>query len=430
MNRIGFATIAAAVAIAGTSLIAGPARAGGTTVLYVGPTGSGTTGCTHSAPCDFVTTLAAATSGTTLIMEPGSYGSSVAPIPSELDVVAGVTLKGDPGQPMPTIYSTRLGVSLAVEGGMLSRVRVITNGNDDIALDMYGGAAVDHVISIDAGSEPACYLPGSATLTDSICTDASGDALAVFDGDSGSSFQAVLRGVTLYSPTGHGLSVANATGSTGSTTVTNSIVHGGGGDIELATSGAGAAITLTLDHDDYATLHSSRADGSSITVVRPAGNRSAAPKFVNAASGDFREAAGSPTIDAGAADTGTDLAGRPRTLGSRPDIGAYELPERPRVSGVHVIKRTAHGLTIGASVLPGGYATTAKVVATHHGHHFSSATKSAGAGTTPKTMSFTVRGLHPHRTYHVSVVATNHVGTTKTAPKTVATKRLHRRHHH
>src|SRR5262249_55412407 len=59
------------------------------------------------------------------------------------------------------------------------------------------------------------------------------------------------------------------------------------------------------------------------------GNQTAPPAFVDRAAGDFREAAGSPTIDAGASDPldgELDFAGNPRVLGPAPDIGAYEFP--------------------------------------------------------------------------------------------------------
>src|SRR5262249_10068475 len=60
------------------------------------------------------------------------------------------------------------------------------------------------------------------------------------------------------------------------------------------------------------------------------------PGFVNATAGDFHEALGSPTVDAGTQDSDlgpNDLDGNPRTLDGKhtcrsaatPDIGAYEL---------------------------------------------------------------------------------------------------------
>ena len=59
-----------------------------------------------------------------------------------------------------------------------------------------------------------------------------------------------------------------------------------------------------------------------------AGNQTAAPAFVAAATGNFHETAVSPTVDAGltaAANGSQDLDGNPRAAGASTDIGAYEL---------------------------------------------------------------------------------------------------------
>jgi len=66
------------------------------------------------------------------------------------------------------------------------------------------------------------------------------------------------------------------------------------------------------------------------------GNRQGVlPLFVNGAAGDYREARGSPTIDAGAATTINRALGFVlRSLGAGPDIGAYEYAPVPTaVSG-------------------------------------------------------------------------------------------------
>jgi hypothetical protein len=62
-------------------------------------------------------------------------------------------------------------------------------------------------------------------------------------------------------------------------------------------------------------------------VIDGGGNQSAPPLFVDPENGDFREAAGSPTIDAGIAGLlgPLDLAGNARVLGPAPDIGAFEF---------------------------------------------------------------------------------------------------------
>jgi hypothetical protein len=71
----------------------------------------------------------------------------------------------------------------------------------------------------------------------------------------------------------------------------------------------------------------------SATIADLGGNQTAAPLFVDAAHGDYREAPGSPTIDAGIADQlgPLDIAGNTRILGAAPDIGAYEFVPPPAV---------------------------------------------------------------------------------------------------
>ena len=63
------------------------------------------------------------------------------------------------------------------------------------------------------------------------------------------------------------------------------------------------------------------------------GNQAAAPIFANPGAGDYREAAGSPTIDAGRWSiywAPSRLDGFSRVIGPAPDIGAYEfLPKAP-----------------------------------------------------------------------------------------------------
>jgi hypothetical protein len=66
-------------------------------------------------------------------------------------------------------------------------------------------------------------------------------------------------------------------------------------------------------------------------VIDGGGNQTAPPIYVDAENGDFREASGSPTIDAGIAGQlgPLDLAGNTRILGAAPDIGAFEFVPPP-----------------------------------------------------------------------------------------------------
>jgi hypothetical protein len=85
---------------------------------------------------------------------------------------------------------------------------------------------------------------------------------------------------------------------------------------------------ITVSNSNFDTVKQD--EGTS--VVDAGGNQTAPPLFVDAANGDYREAAGSPTIDAGAADPligELDFAGISRAQGPAPDIGAYEVAVPP-----------------------------------------------------------------------------------------------------
>ena len=95
-------------------------------------------------------------------------------------------------------------------------------------------------------------------------------------------------------------------------------------------AGANGPGNIAATHSNFDT---SSPEGEA-KVIDGGGNQTAPPVFVNAENGDFREAAGSPTIDAGIADQlgPLDLAGNPRILGAAPDIGAYEFVPPPAVA--------------------------------------------------------------------------------------------------
>ncbi len=80
-----------------------------------------------------------------------------------------------------------------------------------------------------------------------------------------------------------------------------------------------------------------------MTAAGTNGNQIADPVFTDSAGGDFSEAAGSPTIDAGTASVPSlgllDLARIARIRGSAPDIGAYEYvaPPDARAPNVRIV---------------------------------------------------------------------------------------------
>ena len=83
-----------------------------------------------------------------------------------------------------------------------------------------------------------------------------------------------------------------------------------------------------MAYSDYATTQPPNSATTTITPAGTATNITAPPQFVNAAGGDFRQLASSPTRNAGATDakTGTlDFDGEARVQESAIDIGADEF---------------------------------------------------------------------------------------------------------
>lgn len=144
---------------------------------------------------------------------------------------------------------------------------------------------------------------------------------------------------TIVSPAQHGIEFWS-TGSTGNTATNNLIVNPGTGSDYVFKKYASVSLPVT------APLHVATA---------------AAAGFVNAAAQDYRLAAGSPAIDAGASVAAfsitTDLRGVTRPFGPANDIGAYE----------YVVSPTGVPLVVGQSATQSvrlGSAVTLEVVAT------------------------------------------------------------------
>jgi hypothetical protein len=111
-------------------------------------------------------------------------------------------------------------------------------------------------------------------------------------------------------------------------------VRGTDYDISPGAPNAGDKTTVALDHSSFATIQAYGAGTTSVSAATENGNQSAAPVFVDLVGGDLRQAVGSPTIDAGAADPlagATDAEGDPRVAGNAIDIGADEYIAPPPV---------------------------------------------------------------------------------------------------
>jgi hypothetical protein len=291
-------------------LVAAPAASAAR--RYASPTGSATASCAVTDPCRIDTAVNAAAVNDEVIVASGVYELAAA-----LRPVGAIDLHGDRDQSWPRIRASKAKVDvLRFLGGTLAHVSLEAVNPDKQALVMKAGVA-DGVQVLSSTGDAATVTPTAAgtVLRNSIVRtmDPSGGtaALMIPDASRGS---VELRNLTVMAPTGSATGIhCDAKASTAS--IVNTLVRGRGKDID-AKEGCTAAF-------------SNFRPGFSSGLAPGAGNQSAEPRF---ADGDYRPAAGSPTIDAGALDafaSSPDPDGRPRVLGAAPDIGAYEYAAAP-----------------------------------------------------------------------------------------------------
>jgi hypothetical protein len=318
---------AVAVATATALFLAAPAWA---TQRYAHPAGAGTT-CSQASPCDLVTAVNNASNGDEVIVAPGDYGSGT-PLATEISVNNGVEVHGASGQPRPRVFSSAFNAISVNAGGTMRDIELVNSGYNGLFL--YGGTA--ERIVVRATGTTACAGPmNGGTLRNSICvnTGLGTNHSALSLSCSGCTGPGSLRNVTAYS-SDIGLRVGVGNSTTLVVSATNVIAHGGTKDVSAYTSGSigPMSATVNLDHSNYATTEQLVGAGGGTATVTPAGsgtNQTASPKFVNTFSGDFHQAASSPTIDAGitsGANGSFDVDGEARAQGSSTDIGGDELP--------------------------------------------------------------------------------------------------------
>ena len=415
VSRLVGGALLAGSALGLTVLVPQSALATSPAARYATPSGTGSA-CTTAAPCGLVTAVNDAPAASTVVIEPGSYGSAAHPLAATLiDNAADLKIHGQTGPHMPVIHSAPSGDAVELtRGSTLSAVKIITSAG---AYGVDDTSSASHLFVVDtAQNGTACAVYG--TLSNSLCIATGADGTAVGLTATGPT-RSTLDGVTAEAPATNGNGLV-ATGATGPLSVngTNDIAHGG--DFAVSAIAEGGPVTISLDHSDY---NNSIASGVATINYDPT-NLAAPPSFVNAGAENYRELSTSPTVNTGAADPAgeTDLAGLPRTLGRAPDMGAYEFARRPAIQGLRVTKRTAHTLHVRVTVTPEGTGTKVKIAWTRGGHRGHSRTRSAGHADTAKTMRFVLHGLRRHTSYHLYAVAMNPGGRSTSKHRSTRTR--------
>jgi hypothetical protein len=391
------------------------AGAGPALTVWVSTHGNGVA-CSKAKPCTLTRGLANLQSTGTLVLEPGHYGSTASPLATTIAAGTGSLIEGEPGKASPVVYSAAANYGFLV--GSIAHVHVMYSGSGNGVVASEG---IDHVVVITqspSNPDSACGSLG-APVTDSLCVNESNQGVALTVVASVTPVR--VRGVTAIDDVGSGTGILAYEGqpnTTGHVTVTNSIAvgiedFGGVAAGPPPVGGTDQNISVTCTYADVSEADSTTSGTGSGQVILGKGTVRSAPQFVNTALDDYRELATSPTADTGSRDPAadTDLAGLPRTLGSAPDMGAYELAEKPTVA--HVVARTStkSSVKITVSINPKGLPASVIAVATR-GRVSTRSKRLMVTGRKARREVLVITGLKHHTVYRIDVVATNRGGQT------------------
>ena len=294
-----------------------PAGAGAAQRWTTPESTAGSGACTAVSPCGIEYAIEGAADGDEVIVQPGTYK-----LTQTIDAPGPLELHGVAGQPRPRLISSAGTTALNFkDGGSVRHLAIEATGSGHDARTLRVGVGEDLMLRSATGDGGKVNgYAGGTVLRDSVVQTGATDS--TFAGlkirNSSSAGDVTLVNVTVMAVTG------SATGircelSTGQARLVNTIVRGADADVDASSNGANCTARSS-------NLRLSLSPG----LVAGAGNQDASPRFVNAANGDFRPLADSPTVDAGSADAllgASDPAGCARGLGLAPDVGAYEYAD-------------------------------------------------------------------------------------------------------
>jgi len=401
------------------ALLAAAPGASAATQRYASPTGSGTA-CSAASPCSITEAVKPDYTDDEVIVAPGDY-------PLTRLSVTGLNVHGVAGQPRPRLlFNPALTPAMQAAGSTLRYLEIDqAPGTQGITLGV-SNSSLDQIIARGTG------LPGWRTIDtqyntqirNSIVTAPGSNGTAIWTWANGVFASGTYRNVTAIAPESGGVAIhADATGAAGYASVLarNVIARGGNGGagLEVDTHNSGATAKITVGNSNWLGGSTS---GTKASIVDGGGNQSAAPAFVSAAGGDYRQAAWSPTIDAGLSeifDGDFDVEGDPRQI-STVDIGADEFVVAPTVTTGPATAVTDHSATLGGSV-DGMSAPTSYHFEYGPTTAYGSVTPSADAGYGGVAAAATVGALSPVTIYHYRLVASNAGGVTEGADQTFTT---------
>lgn len=286
--------------------------------------------CLEVDPCNILDAIEnpSVKSGDTIHVAAGDHTTA-----ETLSLPAGANLVGAGADVTRVVPSADLGSFLLVLGGGSSAADVTLDAEGNALRAIQGNppSATIHRVIASGGTHGCVLLNGTHEITDSVCV---GGDHGIFISASSSSVS-TMRNVTAIGGT-YGLNAILISAATATTVdAVNLIAAGGTTDVYAETApsaGAGSVVTVDLASSSFSTVLTEDGPGTEqITAPGTEGNQTAEPLFVDAEAGDYRQAPGSPTIDAGdgaATSLGEfDVFGQARILGAEIDIGAHEAAD-------------------------------------------------------------------------------------------------------
>ncbi|HLM09806.1 MAG TPA: hypothetical protein VK307_08855 [Thermoleophilaceae bacterium] len=292
------------------------------TQRYASPTGTSPY-CFAASPCSAHDAVAYAAAGDEVILAPGVYllGGTIGDN-------ADITIHGVAGQPRPRLLFTGAGQDgLQLDNGSLLRWVEIVQTETDRRAVRGVGARFDQVV-VKAATEhaEATWMRGG-TMRDTLVIASGADASALYTESYGGTVETTYRNVTAVATGTGAVPVMAMAANTGTVTarLVNVIAYAptSGHGIVTGSLSATATAVARVTHSSY---QDTATGGYNAAIADDGGNRVGVPAFVDAAAGDYRQAAGSYTIDAGLDEPingAFDLEGDPRRVGVT-DIGADE----------------------------------------------------------------------------------------------------------
>jgi hypothetical protein len=412
------------VMVACVLVLACPAAASANTV-YAAPRGAVVGQCSSPASaCEIHRAVGIAQPGDNVALLPGDYTLS-----SSLSILGNLTVYGAPGH-QSRIQEQGDAIVEVGNQAVMQDIEVDAPTGPSTTAVYAHDATLDRMVIKNAGTPNggwayALVVRGVSSVLDSllIAPNSGGMGLDAWNGS------VTLRNDDIfgfagmrayYDPPNDPSQASSYPAGNVTVNIRNSILHATSVSFDgeaYGGTGSGAA-TIDIDFSNFSSIIGG-------TVTSGQNNQTTtAPTYANAGAGDYREAPGSVTIDAGIT-TGLgplDLAGDLRAIGAGPDIGAFEHVIKGSAATLRASPVTPASAILHGSARNGGAGATYRFnygLTSRYGSH--TPARSLAPRSSAQSVAAAIAGLKPGTRYHFQLVVTNGAGSANGADRTLTT---------